>query len=95
MNLKDKIDLLETIRNEIKKTVNGKIDDIKAHLENQDDVLNEIRDEQARVKIELSRLKIETDPIIDGKKAISGLGKFIMWMGGIILIVAGVLKLVK
>lgn len=41
---------LTTIRDEIKVTVNGKIDAIKVHLENQDSVLKEIKTEQNNAK---------------------------------------------
>lgn len=70
----------------ITKVVNGKIDKMQAHLIQQDAVLKKIQEE-------LKKLKVDTDPLIEGKKAATILGKFVLWLSAIILAIAGVVKL--
>ena len=85
--------LMETkLQQGIKKYVNGHMRDIKEHLEAQDDILADLKTNIEIVKTEQIRLKNDTDPIIDSKKTITNVGKFIMWIGGIILIITGVYK---
>ncbi len=89
----DKMD--EAIESSVKRHVNGNIRDVKLQLQNQDTVLAQIQTEQARVRIELARLQTDTLPIVDGQKVLTLLGKFVLWLGAILITILTVFKLIK
>ncbi len=85
--------ILTAVRDEVKITVNGKIDRMQKHLEGQDKILGEIKDEQ-------KRLKTDTDPIINIKNVTWNFIKGVLWMAGAIfaigsayLVIIQILKL--
>jgi len=79
----------------VKRHVNGNIHDVKLQLHEQDVVLAQIQTEQTRVRGELARLQTDTLPIVDGQKVLTLLGKFIMWLGAIVITILTVLKMIK
>ncbi len=82
----------------VKKHVNGNIRDIKFQLEAQDKVLEEIKTEQTRVRTELTTFnafRIDALPLLDDRKVITLLGKFVLWLGAIIITILTVFKLIK
>ncbi len=83
-----KKDLKDHLAEVVKETVNGKIDKIQVQMNGQDAILKTIQQD-------ISKLKIDTNPLIDDRKTVTNLGKFIIWVGGIILMVAAILKLIK
>jgi len=82
------------IEDTIKVVVNGKIDKLQIHMSEQDVKLTEINTEQIRVKNELKSLRENTDPLVNIRSVVLSFGKFIMWIGGIILILASIYKLI-
>lgn len=86
-------DQKETIEATIKTVVNGKIDKLQIHMGEQDLKLDDITREQVRVKEELKRITTDTNPLVDIRKTALNIGKFLMWICGIILGVAGALKI--
>lgn len=78
----------EAVKEQIILTVNGKIDKIKEHLERQDEKLLEM-DEK------IDDLKKETDPVIQDRKTISSMGKFVIWSAAIVASVLTISKLWK
>lgn len=72
----------------IDKLVNGKINKLLVMQEGQNKILTEIQEQ-------IKTIKTDTTPLIDDRKVITGLGRFVLWIGGIVITIAGVLKLVK
>ncbi len=83
-----RIHLQEAVKESVTETVNGKIDKIQNQMNGQDLVLKNIQRD-------IGQLKTDTDPLVDGKKTITNVGKFILWICGLILAVAAVLRLIK
>lgn len=74
---------LGAVRQEIKITVNGKIDGIKKHLEDQDSVLSDITQE-------LQLLKTNTQPVIDIRRTVIDVARFITWLAAVIIAVGSI-----
>ncbi len=93
----------------IPKYVNGKIDkltvtvtEVKKHLEDQDVTLEEIQTEQSRVRVSLANQETSTAPLIDSRKTVLNVGRFIIWLGAIfgavvalVLFLGYILKIVR
>lgn len=90
-----KSDILNAVTEQIKATVNGKIDKIAVHLTGQDTLLQGITTEQERVKNELTRLKSDTDPFINFKKIIMAFIKGVVWTCGAVVSLGGAWLVVK
>lgn len=85
MNEPQTIDFIEKVREAVREqvqiTVNGKIDKLQKEVS------------EIHVKVDL--LKKDTDPIVDGQKAVKLTGKFIIWVGAISAAIYAFLKLFK
>lgn len=74
----------------IEKYVNGHLREIKAHLEKQDKVIEvqntslvKIQEEQTKVRQNLEIVQTATNPLIDSRKTVINVGRFVIWIGAI------------
>ncbi len=95
------------VREEVKITVNGKIDkvqkaqeDTKIHLLKQDvetasikTDIGDVKNEQIRVGNELKKLKTETDPIVEAKKTLISVVGFVLKLGALCAAIYAIFKL--
>ena len=65
----------------VQKYVNGRLDAIKAQLNEQDEVLK--------------KLSIDTQPLIDAKKALTVGGKAILWLASAIIAIGGAIIMIQ
>lgn len=90
--IKEYVDLKNSmvfaVRDEVRITVNGKID--KTLI-----IINEIKEHLKRQDTAIEELNKKIEPIIVIKKTTTYLGKAVMWVGGLIIMVLTVLKLIK
>lgn len=98
MKEKELNELKNSLEAVVKTTVNGKIDAIKKHLEEQD-IQSEKKFLMIEQRIEVLRENIdELKPVAESLTVIQGLKKFIVWLipigtaGGL---VAGILKWIR
>lgn len=78
---------------------------IQQHSANQSDTLQRlinietsitsIREDIVEIKEEQKRLKTDTDPLVEGKKAAFIAGKAILWVAGFIMAIGGAIKIFK
>ena len=61
--------ITEAVRDQVKITVNGKIEDVKKHLLEQDEKLEE-----------MSKKIDELAPFVESKNVLVGLRKFVVWV---------------
>lgn len=76
-----KEEILEAVRDQVQITVNGKIDKIREHLNSQD------------LKLDVMDKKLT--PLVEIKNTTTNLGKAVIWLGGAIIMVLTVAKLIK
>lgn len=88
------IEQVEIIQKTIQEKVNGKIDKLQAHMNEQDVKLDETNMKLEAISKEQVRVKNDTDPLINIRTVAISLGKFIMWIGGIILILSALYKVI-
>lgn len=86
---------IEMYVNEDSTDIKNSIISIQTHLKGQDSVLSDIVTEQGRTRKELEKLQTDTGPFVDGTKVITGAGKFILWICGIIIAIAAVIKILR
>lgn len=74
----------------IEKYVNGHLREIKAHLERQDgeiatqnNSLGKIQEEQTKVRANLEAMQTATNPLIDSRRTVINVGRFVIWIGAI------------
>lgn len=72
------------IESSVNKYVNGKIDKLKSHLEMQDHMLTDIKDEQGKVREELAKVQARTDPLVESRKTVLNVGRFLIWLGAVV-----------
>jgi hypothetical protein len=86
------------VRDQVVVTVNGGVDGIRKHLEEQDKILCDIKEEQRRVKEELAEVKKElakVKPIVEAKDTIISIRKAVLWLAPAGAILWGWIKFLK
>lgn len=78
----------QSVERAVNKYINGKLDTMKIHLERQDGILEDI-------KQQVQAIKLDTDPIVDAKKSLTFLGKVALWLSIIFGAILTFLKFIK
>jgi len=90
-----KSEILTAVHDEVKTTVNGKLVEIKNHLEKQDK-MQEKQDEMLIKQEEtLKKINDNLDPLVEIKKTTTNFGKAVMWFAGLVIAGLTIIKLIK